>query len=236
MKRMSGPAIAGLLLGGCGAIGSAHMVIPSDLAAAPPIRIGSIGHGNRGDFRVTEYAGSYTRSEERLAFFDTVEQRSGHTDFTLQGPAGPPIEAECRMRERNVQIGIVGFTPQRMAYRCAFGGGNLLPIRFELQEARQPVETLKRERRGEILFGDTRLTIRSAHRLQGTVIDTPAPIGYIFERDGRVVAALDLNGAAVIRLADQGDGELRKAVLTASVALALFRDPANSSLGELGDD
>ncbi len=236
MKQMSGPAIAGLLLGGCSAVGSAHMVMPSDLAAAPPIRIESIGYGNRGDFRVAEYGGSYTRSEERLAFFDTVEQRAGHTDFRLQGPSGEaPITAQCRMRERNVQIGLVGFTPQRMAYRCAFDGGNSVPIRFELQEARQPVETLKRERRGEILFGDTRLTIRSAHRLQGAVIDAPAPIGYIFERDGRAVAALDVNGTAVIRLADQGDGSLRKAVITASVALALFRDPANSSLGELGD-
>lgn len=231
---------AGTLLlatSGCGAIRAAQMTVPSDLAAAEPMRIEGIGHGTRGDFRVGGFDGRFTRSEERLALFDVAEQRSGHVSFALDGGVpGASIEADCTMRERSARLGVLSFTPERMAFGCDFtAGGDPIDGWLELEEVRHRVETLMRERRGAIAIGDTRLSIRSVHRMQGAVIDATAPIGYVFEHGDRVVGAVDLNGAPRLRIAPGADAGARQAVLAASVALALFWDPANSSLPELGD-
>jgi hypothetical protein len=218
-------------LSGCGAIRAAHMVMPSELAAAETIPIESIGYGRSGDFRVDGYTGIFTRSADRLRFGDTYQRRSGHTDFALHVPmTGQNLEARCDMREATIQIGIIAATPQRMAYGCDFtSGGRPVAAGFELREVVHGIETLKRERAGVMALGGIRVVIRSVHRLQGAMFDTAEPIGYVFEAEGRTIAALSLNGQPKIHLAALSDRDTRTAVVAASVALALFWDPANDA-------
>jgi hypothetical protein len=174
--------------------------------------------------------------ESRLAFFDVVENRSGLSSFTLAGPEiDGQIEAQCTMRERNINIGDIAFMLRRMAYGCEFTtNGRPFPARFEIQEAREGIAgaLMKKERRGEIALDREVLQIRSVHGLEGSPIQMATPIGYVFEREGRIVGAVELNGTPRMFVPRDADVAVRRAVIAGSMALAVFWDPANSSLGE----
>ena len=139
------------------------------------------------------------------------------------------------MRERVLDLGIMEFTPGPMSYRCEFtADGRAIPARFELQEVRSGIggALSREERRGEIALGGEIVQIRSVHRLEGSPIEMASPIGYVFEQDGRPVGAVELNGSPVIYLADAADEGLARTIVVGAMALAVFRDPANSALEE----
>ncbi len=226
-----------LALGACASIQPARMAVPAYvMAETDVIDVSGIGGGTRGSYRAGEHAGAFTRSESRLVFFDVLDNRSGSSSFTLVGPdIEGQLEAQCRMRERNITIGDVSFTPQRMAYGCEFSvDGRSIPARFEIQEARNGIAgaLMKKERRGEVALDREVLQIRSVHALEGSPIQTATPIGYVFEREGRVVGAVELNGAPRLFLPREGDVALRRAVVAGAMALAVFWDPADSALDD----
>lgn len=215
----------------------AQMRLPAGLAAAgQTLPVEGIGGGNKGRFYVGAWQGSFTRSEERLALFDALVTNSARAGFVIEGPGiSDTIEADCRMRERVVEISVVSSTPQRMAYRCDFtAGGRAFPARFELQEARTGLadDLSRRQRMGEIALGGEVVQIRSVHKIEGTPIEMASPIGYVFEQDGKPVGAVELNGKARLVLADPANEGLARTITVAGMALALFRDPANSTLGD----
>lgn len=223
---------------GCAAFPPAQMRLPPSLAEfGIRMPVEGISGWTRGRFRAGEFSGTYERSEERLAFFDTFIRNSGHSDFQIEGPAiSSTIEAECRMRERVLDFGIAEFTPKRMAYRCQFtADGYAMRARFELQEVRSGIGGAlnRRARRGEIALGGEILQIRSVHRLEGSPLEMATPIGYLFEQRGRDVGALELNGAPVIVLADDIDEGVVRTMTIAAMALAIFWDPANSALSDI---
>lgn len=227
------------LTGGCAAIRPAQMMLPENLATAQAerVRIEGVGGHRRGEFTSGEYRGRFERSATRLAFFDTLyESRNGTVRFDVTGPGlGGTIGARCRMRERTVTLGIVGFTPKPMAYRCEFDvDGRPFAARFELQEAGSGGGSLlmKRGRRGEIAFDRVILRIESVHSVEGSPLSLATPIGYRFDVDGQPVGAVELNGSPVVFLAPGiGSGE-RHAVWMAAFALALFWDPADLAAAE----
>lgn len=228
---------ASMMATACAALPPAEMRLPPALAEqAAPIAVEGIGGRTKGRFYAGAWQGSYERSEERLALFDTVIRNSGHSGFVIEGPGiSWTIEARCRMREKVLDFGLVEFTPKPMSYGCAFtANGNDIPARFELQEVRSGLggALSRRERRGEIALGGEIVQIRSVHKLAGTALDIATPIGYVFEQQGRPVGAVELNGTPRLFIADRAGESLSRTIAIGAIALAIFWDPANSTLGD----
>lgn len=219
-------------IAGC-SIAPARMAVPPVLGDQPPIAFEGMGGGQQGRFRAGPYVASYSRSDTRLALFDTVaERRSGKASFSLEGPGiDRSIVANCRVRERTITISVISFNPQPMAYSCDFSdGGRALPSRFEVQEGQTRMGT-RQSRRGEFAIDNVVLQIASVHRLAGSELETASPAGYLFEQDGAPVGSVELNGRPIVRFAPGADAATQRAVMLAATALAVLWDPANSALG-----
>lgn len=231
-------AAAAFALGACASIPPARMALPQSLTSgAEQVSVTGMGGGQRGSFVADQHSGTFVRSETRLAFFDPLyERRDGSTSFSVRGPAiSGEIDLSCRMRERTVTLGLFSVEAEPTAYRCDFTHeGRAIPARFELQAHREGLGgmMMREERRGEIALDRAVLQIRSVHNLQGSPFQLATPIGYVFESDGVVVGAVELNGVPVINYAAGTDQSTRRAVLIASLALGLFWDPADSPLGD----
>lgn len=228
---------ATLITGACSAIQPAAMRLPSGLSVSSArLPFDGIDVGTHGRFTVGAYIGGFERSGQRLAFFDVLERNYGHAEYVLEGPAiSSTIEARCRFSERLIDLDFVEFKPKKMAYRCDYTAeGRPIPARFELQEVHQGLAGAlsKNERYGEIALGGETVQIRSVHKIVGSPIVMANPIGYIFEQDGNPVGAIELNGSPVLFMADTGDQDLARTITIASVALAVFWDPAESSLDD----
>lgn len=229
-------ALLAAVLAGCAAIQPARMALPVPLAEEPPFVFEGMGFGQKGRFSAGPYAASFTRSDTRLALFDAVvERRSGNTFFALEGPGiDGSIEAECRVRERTINISLISFNPKPMAYTCRFSHqGRPLPARFELQEEHNGLagRLMRQARRGELAIDHVVLDIVSVHRLQGSRIETATPIGYLFESEGVPVGSVELNGKPAVRFIPGTDAATRRAVMIAATALGVLWDPAESALG-----
>jgi hypothetical protein len=232
MKPLA-PLLTTLVLAGCAAIQPAQMALPPDLPArTEATTIAGMGGGTRGSFTVGAVDGNYARSATRLSFFDdlAVFDRGG-AGFNATGlVADATVEASCKMRQTTVTIGIVGFAPKPLAYECDLRArGAPLAARFTLQESRDTLGqvTAQVQRRGLIEWDGVALTIRSVHTVQGSPLPLQAPIGYVFEQDGRAVGAVELNGLTPrLWLPPAGDVKTRQASLVAALALAVFWDPA----------
>jgi len=206
----------------------AQMHLPDTFAASTRTEFTGFTGWNHGRFTAGSYAGEYERSAERLVFLDAYKTSTAHGEFVVAGPEiGSTIEARCRMREHSVDTGFVEVLVKPMAYGCDFTAeGRTFPARFELQEVQQDV--LKPyERRGEIALGGEIVQIRSVHRIEGTRLPTLAPIGYVFEQQGRPVGAVELNGKPALILPAGTEPGLARTLTIAALALGVLYDPAN---------
>lgn len=228
---------AAMALAACASIPPARMALPPALTTGvETFSVVGIGGGRSGAFQAGAYSGTFTRSASRLAFFDPLyERRDGRTNFTLRGPQiDGALDVSCRMRQRSVTIRIVSFDPHPMAYACDVSqNGRALPARFEIQAQRRGLggAMLREERRGEIMFGQGSFSIRSVHDLEGSPMQMATPIGYVVERDGIAIGAVEINGAPQILMRTDVSAEDRTALAVAAMALGLFWDPAESALG-----
>jgi hypothetical protein len=224
------------MLAACASIQPARMALPAGLAEEPAFLFEGMGFGQNGGFSAGPYAASFSRSDTRLALLDAlIERRSGKTAFALQGPGiEGAIDAECRVGERRINIGVISFTPKPMAYLCSFSHqGRAFPARFELQEERSGLAgmLMRQGRRGQLAFDRVIIDMVSVHRLQGSGIETGTPIGYLFESEGVPVGSVELNGTPAVRFAPGTDFATRRAVMVAATALGVLWDPAESALG-----
>jgi hypothetical protein len=222
-----------LTLLGAGAVSacaSAQLDLPSTLATASTRAEFTGWTGwTHGSFAAGSYRGDYERSADRLEFFETFRTNSARAEFVVAGPEiGSTIEGECRMRERSVDTGIVEVVTRPMVYGCEFTAeGRAFPSYFELRETQSDVFR-PYERHGEIALGGEVVQIRSLHRIAGTRLPTMAPIGYLFEQDGRPVGAVELNGKPVLVLPAGTDPGLARTLTIAALALGVLNDPANA--------
>jgi hypothetical protein len=232
----SASLVAAAVLSACATVQPARMALPATLSDHETLPVSGIGGDQRGTFQAGPYQGTFARSDTRLAVFDPVyERRGGRTTVTLVGPAGEaPIKADCSVRERTVTLGIISFKPKPMSFGCTLASGTPGSTgRIELQEAAEGLGgmMMRQERRGELVLEGRTLRIRSVHDVAGSPIQTGTAIGYLFEKDGRAVGAVEVNGSPVIRISRTADGATHRAVLIGALALGLFWDPANSPLG-----
>lgn len=229
--------VAAVSVVACVSLEPARMALPPALDGhAETVGITGIGGGTAGQFQAGSFSGSYNRSASRLAFLDPLyERRDAHTSFAVSGPdIVGALAVDCRMRERTITLSVVSFEPNPMAYGCTIAHeGRILPARIEVQAHREGLGgmMMRQERRGEIALNEVVLKIRSVHDLQGASIQMATPIGYVFEREGQAVGAVEINGAPVIAYGPDTDAATRRAILIASLALGLFWDPAESALG-----
>lgn len=203
------------------------MRLPENLATASRIEFEGIGGWRSGNYQAGAYSGRYERSADRLAYFDTVLEGRGHSEFTLAGADLPEtIEGRCRMRESSLDLGLVEVTTRPMAYRCEFAAGSQpIAASLELQEVTRSAIN-RYERRGRMMLDGERVEIRSVHHLAGTPMPTSTPIGYQFEQRGRAVGAIELNGRPALMIEPGASPELRRTLMLAALALGVFWDPA----------
>ena len=188
-----------------------------------------IGGASSGTFEVGPYSGHFARGLERAAFTDGSIERSGGSRFTIGGPEiSSTIEADCRMREHALDLGVAELTTRPVAYGCSFTAeGRAIPARFELQEFFGGRSAIVRyERRGEIALGGELVSFRSIHHTAGTSLPSLTPVGYQFEQRGRVIGALSLTGRPALTGDPQLDPGAIRTMTIAATALALFWDPA----------
>ena len=222
-------AAAGLSLGAC--VREAEIAVPSDFAATTErLELRGMGGGTRGGFRLAGTPGTFTRSAERLGLFDPLlVRRSGGGAFSLAASElGPELSGRCRYREREVNAGPVSVTPGRLVYACRFSrGGEPLAAELVLEDPASAFGTLhgRAERVGRLHLDGREIGIRSLHRDRGGGLPAPTALGYMFDEDGRDVGAIDVNGGNKTLFLPR-DPALREAVLAASLALAVFWDPA----------
>lgn len=232
LLRFLVPLVTAGMLAGCGAISPAKMALPQTLKVeSERVIIVGIGGARRGEFRVGDLAGSFTRSATRLALFDALyEGERAMASFTLDERSGQ-IAARCDMRRRTFNVAALTYESKPMAYTCSFVGDGVSAGRLTLHEEQRALrlQSSRKSRSGEMLLGSAQVQLRSVHELQGTPLTTEAPIGYLFERQGRPIAALELNGSApVVVLRAQSTADERRSTLLAAVALALLWDPAET--------
>ena len=221
------PILACLTLAACA---PAQMRLPTTLAEAPErTEFAGIGGRPSGEFVAGPYRGKFKRSLDQFTFFETDVDRVGRASFTVAGPAiGSTIEGRCGMIESAVDLGVVEVTSRPMAYGCHLTAeGRPVAAGFELREVVGGGSAITRyERRGEISIGGTSLQIRSVHNLAGTAMPSLTPVGYLFEQDGRQIAALELTGRPALIGLSGLDGATARTVVVGAVALAIFWDPA----------
>jgi hypothetical protein len=228
-SRLLGAALAALV-SGCASVQPAQMQLPAGLEArASRSAIDGLGIGTRGSFRVAQAAGQFTRAASRLSFFDVVATERGASGFSLSGGGfDAPVNARCGFKQRTVTIEVVQFRPKPFAYECEFDGA--VAGRLTLHEAHRGEQTLTTERSGQITVQGTPIVLRSVHRVQGSPLPLAHAIGYVMERDGAAIGAVELNGPTPrLWLPNDAGGGARHGVLLAALALALLWDPASSA-------
>ncbi|NNC78213.1 MAG: hypothetical protein HKN77_09645 [Woeseiaceae bacterium] len=228
-----------LLACSAAALTVAKMDLPADFAsAATEIRVSGFGGKNKGSFAFDGYNGEFKRGETRLGIFDPLFVSSkGKSSFSFREAGNTePVSADCAMKKGSVTIGIVTFDPKKMSYECDFRQGKqLLGARFILGQPKasgfKQAVLAQDLRAGEAIIFNQHLTMQSVHRFKGTPLQSPSPVGYLVQTDGRTIAAVELTDTnPTFYLSPDLDVALRRSALIASLALSVLRDPANSAL------
>ncbi len=219
-------ALAVTALAGC--VGDSRIAMPADLQARTErLEIAGMGYGERGDFTLGSSNGRFTRLSLQTGDGFVVDN-VGRGSFVIAGPElGGRVSATCGFHERELDLGVVVATRDRLAYGCDFERDGL-PLSGGLLLAEVPTSRgvlAGRTRAGELRIGDLRIGIRAIHDMVGTRLPSGTPLGYAFDIDGRQIGAVDLNGGDKTVYAPRAPGAEREAVLMASLALSIFWDP-----------
>lgn len=215
---------ATLNLGACASLPAARIELPDSLATVPPITMESPIGVARGDFRLGELQGSFERQASRLDLFGKLAQERAMVSYTLQ-PDG--LRADCKLIGNTATLGVLQLPLKRAHYACTFSrDGQPQAQRLDLK-AEDAAAGTREERRGSFVAGGVTLELQSLHRVQGSPLPLPAPVGYVMRHQGQVVAALDLNDVRPRLWQRAPDAAASAAVLHAGLALALLWDPAS---------
>lgn len=164
----------------------------------------------------------------------TVVQRTGTLSFDLSGSeTGGRIEGRCRygrIEERQQSGGLSVSEPLRpLRLACAYRVDGRDAGGMYLTGTRPLRPTLADPRLGTVDVDGTVLTIDSDHAMTGGNQPLESPIGYVLtDRGGRVVGAIETNGAGTRRLVLPRAPAERRAAIAAMVTLALFWDPGDT--------
>lgn len=204
---------AALWLGGCAGVTVAQMALPAPLDAQVAEPVHGLGGGRSGRFQLAGSEGQFQRGASRLSVFDgALAMDRFDASYRSDG-----VQARCRARQTALQIGVLAGAARPLALHCQFSGE--LPGELALTG-----EVSGQHRTGNATFGDTRIELRSVHRLHGSPLPLEVPIGYLMLHEGQPVGAIELNGTP--RLWRPAAGTPAHAAVTqAALALALLWEP-----------
>lgn len=198
------------------------------------------GGANRGQFKVDQYSGDFSRVESRLAIFDPLyASQRGTASFTLRGPGiDGTANAECSFKQNVTTAGLVSFDLKKFAFVCELTSASSQPLGHLTLGEPRPKGLKERllaraTRRGVAELGSTNIEIESVHEYVGSRLQSQAPVGYLLKADSVVIGALELTDVnpTVFIAANLADQE-RLSTLLAAIAVSLLRDPANSALAD----
>jgi len=216
--------VATLGLGACASLPAARIELPDTLATVAPLTMESPIGVARGDFRLGDLHGSFERQASRLDLFGRLAQDRALVSYTLK-PDG--LRADCKLVGNTATLGVLQLPLKRANYACTFSrDGQPLSQRLDLK-AEDAAAGTREERRGSFVAGGVTLELQSLHRVQGSPLPLPAPVGYVMRQQGQVVAALDLNDVRPRLWQHAPDEAASAAVFQAGLALALLWDPAS---------
>ncbi len=219
-------ALATTALTGC--VREARIAVPADVQARTErLEIAGMGYGERGDFTLGASHGRFARIALQTGD-GLVVDNVGRGSLDIAGPElGGSVTAICGFHEREIDMGVLVATRDRLAYGCEFERDRVpLPGGLLLSEVPTSRSILAgRTRAGELRIGDLRVGIRAIHDMEGGRVRSGSPLGYAFDIDGRQIGAVDLNGGNKTIYAPRTAGPEREAVLMASLALSIFWDP-----------
>ena len=220
-----------LILPGCAA---REMVLPAALAAgteAVPLT-GTQGLPV-GTARAGANEGRYRRSFRRVTLLGVDERDSGITRIALNGPDVGRLDVQCRLDGRRLSVPLADDaalerTLRPLSFACDFldareavVGGLVLNEVFELLSG--PIA--RRTRTGTLRLREATYDLVPAYNLKGQDYDHLSPIGYFVERDGRQVAALEMDSSPRLILpTGAGTPDLRRALIAGGLALAVMWD------------
>lgn len=208
------------------------MEVPPELASAEPLEVS--GSNPRTWNRPIGF-GSYRTStvREGVEFSWSVEAfgvRGGQARapyrLVLEGPGGSSWEVECRTRSIEAWRG--GWSldlTELFAPRLVCGVSGAADGRL----ARLVLGSKGYQLRGVVhdpatsQVGPGVLTVRSVHRLEGTRVPSGEPAGYVLERDGRPIAAVEVLNRGRVWLAPYLDAGTSQTAAATVAALLLFR-------------
>lgn len=176
-----------------------------------------------------------TRTSGDLTFDYSQTARFGRTTFEVTGTeVGGRLSGTCvyNRSEEKLETGPASvaqpMAPLRM--RCDFQRDGRAIGQMILGAVGDPALLAQPTTRvGEVIVGDTRLMLRSAHAMGTHGVRTDTPIGYwLDDLQGLPVAAIDTNGITRVRLALPRDAAQRDAALAAGIAIATFWDPGDT--------
>ncbi len=143
--------------------------------------------------------------------------------MVLEGPEAEAWEIECRARaieawRKGWSVELTdAFTPRLV---CG------VSPREERQVLRLVLGSRGRDLRGVVQDARTQSSlfqVRSVHHLEGTRLSTPDPVGYLLEREGSPVAAVETINRGRVWLGPDLDGAARGQVAAAAAALLLYQ-------------
>lgn len=211
------------LLGACGSIREARMVVPASLAGTAEESFGKVGWGRKGDFMLGSQRVQYERGADRLSLFETFSYGRAPLRIQLAGSAGER-RAECAARQGELSSGGLAAPTKPWTLSCDWKGGAEADARLHIGEGR--VQWAQQTRSGEYRRGDFLLSLRSVHQLEGSALATQQAVGYEILQQDRVVGSVDLSrGKPVLRRPDPAT-PLGQAVTEAALALALVWEPS----------
>lgn len=236
--RLASAGIAALAAWPLTAQQTARMQLPDGLAVQVERQsFGGFGGRNEGRYTLGELTGDFTRIESRWAIADPFyAQNRARSSFTVAGPGfESAVAATCEMQRTAVTVGVVTFDPEKMTYQCDLAGAEsrLLVLGQPKPENFRARLLARAERRGAASFRGVTLEVRSVHRYAGSRLEAPMPVGYLLERDGRAVAAVELTDVdPTLYFPIAESAEVRAATIVTALALAVLRDPATSALDD----
>jgi len=175
------------------------------------------------EFSAAEFNGLRSLPDTAVTFASA--KTSGGGQFTLTGPAmATPLTVTCDMARAVTEFHVETFAPMPGAFNCHFeADGTPVPGRFVIQQNKVPIGTHETRvmQRGEIELNGVAMQVRSVHLITSSRYRTAAPLGYLFEVDGKPVGAVTLDKVPTLML-PTGDPNLRLTVMTGAVALSLM--------------
>jgi hypothetical protein len=214
-------ALAGLTTIGCSLpLEPARMQVPQTLASAAPVEFDGLSGGRQGRFTLGGQPVQFRRMGDTLSVLDALHFDRVAVQFEHAGTVG-----RCDGRGTTATAGVVSAPLEPLELRCRFTGATVGEV--TLREPPLAGAGTRRSRVGQASFGPLVLEIRSEHELQGSALPLPQPAGYLIQRQGRDIAALELTDTTPSwRHVAELDDPTRAALAQVVLALGLLFDPA----------